>query len=60
MGWGGRCIWGGQVGEQGALMRSAHLSPSYVVLPAENVNRNGNCERGCEGKLIPDKLSLSG
>ena len=62
MGWGGRCLWGGQVGEQGALMSSAHLSPSSIVLPAKNVNRNrnGKFEQGCEGKLIPDKSSLSG
>ena len=24
------------------------------------LNRNGNCEQGCEGKLIPKKSNLSG
>ena len=41
-------------------MGSAHLSPFFFVLTMESENRNGNCERGCEGDSIRKKLSLSG
>ena len=33
---------------------------SLVMLSCPRKVRNGNCERGCEGKLIPKKLGLSG
>ena len=33
---------------------------TLVFLPAKSKNINGNCERGCEGKLMLKKLSLSG
>ena len=45
--WGGGSdfLWGGQVGERSALVGSARLSPSSVVLPDKSDNRNGYCEQ---------------
>ena len=54
-------VWGGRLDVYGAgRLGSIARSPSFVVLPAKSVNRNGNCERGCEGKLIRKRSSLSG
>ena len=41
-------------------MGSARLSLCSVVLSEKIDNRNGNFERGCQGKLIPKKSSISG
>ena len=35
------------------------VRPPLFFLATKSENRNGNCEQGCEGKLIPKKLSLS-
>ena len=49
---------GGQVGERIVIMRSVRLFQIFA-LPTKSDNRNGNCERGCKGKSIPKKSSLS-
>ena len=51
---------GRPVGEQILLLGSVRLSPSYVVMPAKSENIYCNFEQGREGKLIPQKPSLSG
>ena len=49
------------VGKLGRGVRSQALCDfPLVVLTAKSENINGNCERGCRGKLIPKKLSLCG
>ena len=45
----------GPVGERSALLCSVRLFPCCVVLPTKIENINGNCERGCKGKLILKK-----
>ena len=41
-------------------MGSARISSFFVVLPNCEKSEMEICERGCEGKLIMKKLSLSG
>ena len=41
------------VGRLGSGARSWDLCAfHFVLLPAKSENINGNCEKGCEGKLI--------
>ena len=54
-----QCLWGGRVRYRSALMGYAWLSPCYVVPPAKKTEKE-NHERGCEGKSILTKSSLSG
>ena len=54
---------GSNVSGVGRLGRGAHSWDMrdfpLVAMPAKSENRNENCERGCERKLIPKKSSLS-
>ena len=47
--------WVGPVGERSALLGSVRLFPCCVALRTKIENINGNCERGCKGKLILKK-----
>ena len=49
------------VGRLGSGARSWDMRAfPLVVMPAKSENINGNCERGCKGKLIPKNSSISG
>ena len=39
--------------------RAHELCALFLLLSHPRKARNGNCERGCEGKLIPKKSCLS-
>ena len=56
MGW----VWI-YLGLAGRGAERAHgLCALFPLLSCQQKVRNGNCERGCEGRLIPKKSSLSG